>query len=214
VDRLRHLSRPAALLAALFVVMCQERAGPAPPPQTGERFAGVARAPRPETSASGFCERAWPASGPEARKYVAPPERPLPGVTAVAAGGTSAGAWTWVNLWATWCAPCIEEMGRLGRWRDALAREGRTVALDLVTIDAEEDAGKLATFIRKGVPGRVRWLRGEADFPLFLDGLGVDRGAAIPIHALVDPAGMLRCVRVGAIHDEDWAAVRGLLGVR
>ena len=41
--------------------------------------------------------------------------------------------------------------------------------------------------------------------------LGVDAGAALPVHALVDPAGALRCVRVGAIHDRDYGAVKALL---
>ena len=27
----------------------------------------------------------------------------------------SASAWTWLNLWATWCTPCVEEMDLLRR---------------------------------------------------------------------------------------------------
>jgi hypothetical protein len=36
----------------------------------------------------------------------------------------------------------------------------------------------------------------------------------IPVHALVDASGWLRCVRVGAIHEQDYAAVKGLLARR
>jgi hypothetical protein len=39
----------------------------------------------------------------------------------------------------------------------------------------------------------------------------VGADASIPIHALVDPSGALRCVRVGSIHAQDYGAARELM---
>ncbi|HET8538880.1 MAG TPA: TlpA disulfide reductase family protein [Anaeromyxobacter sp.] len=174
-----------------------------------ERFQGVRRQAAPPAAAqSAFCERSYPAGGDGARRWAAPPLRPLPGAQDGAAG---AGAWTWVNLWATWCTPCVEEMELLGRWREGFSREGLAVSLELLSVDDADAEKALVAARAKGLPGAVRWLRSPDDLPPLLDALGVDRSAAIPIHALVDPAGWLRCVRVGAIHEQDWAAAKALV---
>ena len=41
--------------------------------------------------------------------------------------------------------------------------------------------------------------------------LGLDRGAAIPIHVFVDPQQRVRCVRVGAVSEPDYKTVEHLL---
>ncbi|QQR91773.1 MAG: hypothetical protein IPJ88_08740 [Myxococcales bacterium] len=30
--------------------------------------------------------------------------------------------WRWINVWATWCKPCIEEMPRLAAWKARLEK--------------------------------------------------------------------------------------------
>jgi thiol-disulfide isomerase/thioredoxin len=160
---------------------------------------------------SGFCELTFPATGPKARPLVWPAMRPLPGESAATASPTKRGNWIWVNLWATWCKPCLAEMGLLGRWAKGLRAGGTGLDLELLTIDAPENANALQGRIEAGLPGTVRWVRDEPAFGVFLDGLGVDRAAAIPIHALVDPGGQVRCVRVGAISALDFAAVKGIV---
>ena len=102
-------------------------------------------------------------------------------------------------------------MGLLARWQSALGREGREMVLDLLSVDALDAEEALRKALAGGLPGPVRWLRSPDDLGAFLDALGVDRAAALPIHALVDPSGMLRCVRVGAVHERDYGAVRALL---
>ena len=57
----------------------------------------------------------------------------------------------------------------------------------------------------------MRWVESDAAFATFLDSVGLDKTAAIPIHLLVDPAKNLRCVRVGSIHPEDYAQVKSFI---
>ncbi|WP_242370825.1 MULTISPECIES: TlpA family protein disulfide reductase [Anaeromyxobacter] len=203
----------AALLSVALALACREGPG-AGEAALPERFAGVRKQAATAAAAqSAFCERSYPAGGEGARRYAAPPQRPLPGASDPGgAAGAPGKAWTWVNLWATWCTPCVDELELLRRWRDGFARDGVDVRLELVSIDAADRGQELVAWRAKGLPGRLSWLRSEGDLGPLLDSLGVERDAMIPIHALVDGAGWIRCVRVGAVHEQDYAAVKGLLG--
>ena len=100
-------------------------------------------------------------------------------------------------------------MGLLSRWNEAFEREQLPVAFELLSVD-EGDAD-LDAWQKKNLAGHLSWIKSQEDFAVFLEGLGVDKNAAIPIHVLVDPAGWLRCVRVGSIHQENYGAVRALI---
>jgi thiol-disulfide isomerase/thioredoxin len=201
------------VLGAALAAGCRE-ALPSTGDETAERFAGVRKQPASRaTPQSTFCEKSYPPGGEGARRWVGPPQRPLPGAAdgTTGTGATTAAAWTWVNLWATWCAPCVEEMELLGRWREGFSRDGMQVRFELLSIDDPEHEKDLAAWRSKPVPGPIRWIRSEGDLGPLLESLGIDRGAMIPIHALVDASGWLRCVRVGAVHEQDYAAVKGVL---
>ena len=159
---------------------------------------------------AGFCEKIYPSTGPKAQRFAWPPLKALPGATAVPKLGTK-GRWIWLNLWATWCKPCMAEMDLLGRWAKSLTAEGMGIDLILMTIDEPSASHALANQIDRGLPGPAIWLRDKSDFLPFLEHLGLDANAAIPIHGLIDPTGQLRCVRVGVIHDVDFAAVKGII---
>src|SRR5262245_36951495 len=62
-------------------------------------------------SAEGFCDVHF--AGDSGPKFTVP---------ALVGGTLSATAktWRWVNVWATWCKPCVEEMPRLAKWREKL----------------------------------------------------------------------------------------------
>lgn len=204
MDRLRHLSL-GALGLLLGLVACKEDAassGPAP-----GRFAAVKSGGAAKAKAS-FCEATYPASGPGARRWSAPPERPLP-VKRASEASAAAGAWTWVNLWASWCGPCVEEMPLLDRWTETLGKEGIPVRIEAWSIDEEE--AELRSALQRRIPGEVRWLAGPEHLAPFLESLGVREDSAIPIHALVDPAGLIRCVRVGAVGGEAYGAIKAIL---
>ena len=120
------------------------------------------------------------------------------------------GRWRWVNLWATWCQPCIEEMPLLLEWQRRLTAEGR--AVDLVLISVDEDAEAVARFRqrRPQTPPSLR-LTDPTALEGWITGLGLDRGATLPINAFADPQGRLRCARSGAVGASDYAAVAHLL---
>jgi thiol-disulfide isomerase/thioredoxin len=189
------------LLAVVGVGLgCEERKAEKPT----SRYASVKRSSPAEAAAASFCDQTF-----TDRRFAAPPERPLPAAAAAAGGPAATGGWTWVNLWATWCGPCLEEMPLLERWHKALEADGVKLQLDLWSVDEEPEA--LSTHLAENrLPGRVRWLA-EDRLPDFLESLGVDRGAAIPVHALVDPKGKLRCVRVGKVSEGAWGQVRSIL---
>lgn len=191
--------RALLLTSLLALASCEEK--PAGPPPS--RFAAVKK--NTSAAAKAFCDQSYPASGDGVKRYVPAALRPFGKAPEKAAG------WTWLNAWATWCTPCVEEMGLLNRWHEALDREGLPVAFELLSIDEPAAEPELEAWTKKNLPGPIRWVKSQEDFGVFLDSIGVERNASIPIHVLVDPKGLVRCVRVGAIHEQNYGAVRDLV---
>ena len=199
----------AGLIAIFAVASTGCPAKPEESKPRPRRFAGVKKT-RVKKAAATFCEATYPAEGPGARGWSPPPERPVPGKAKQAPQAPGKPTWTWVNLWASWCGPCVKEMPLLGQWRDALVGEGIPVRLELWSVD-EEESDLVGALDARSYPGQIRWLKSADDLDGLLASLGVESGSAIPIHALVDPAGKLRCVRVGAVGENAYGAVRTFL---
>ncbi len=174
-----------------------EPAATTPPPS---RVDAVVAAPKKSTSTDELCETK---ADPATAKLFALPE--LDG----APMGRGAG-WTWVNIWATWCAPCVAEMPMLVEWQARLAKDGVDVALQFLSVDAKaEDVTKWRVVNPKAPPSmRI------ADFSKlgpWLESIGLDASAVIPIHLFVDPDQKVRCVRMGQIDEPEYAAVKTVL---
>jgi thiol-disulfide isomerase/thioredoxin len=125
-------------------------------------------------------------------------------------GGTlapSTGTWRWINIWATWCKPCVEEMPRLAKWREKLGTK-----YELAFVSVDENEADLTEF-RKAHPDtpaspRLAEPAKQADWYV---SLGLDGGAPVPIHIFVEPSGHVRCARAGGVREQDFAAIEKLL---
>lgn len=120
------------------------------------------------------------------------------------------GSWTWLNIWATWCKPCVEEMPRIAKWRDKLAAGGKQVDLQFVSLD-DNDAdvaayAKLHPEMTK--TARLADAKTQGDW---FKALGLDASPTIPIHVFVSPTGHVRCARAGSVREQDYAAISLLL---
>lgn len=107
-----------------------------------------------------------------------------------------------VHFWATWCAPCEEELpGLLAWWREAKADP----RIDLVAVSVDEEWAKVEGFLAK---------RNASDLPLALDPKKEAAGAfgteKFPETWFLSPSGQVVHHQVGAL---DWTdpAARAML---
>lgn len=96
-----------------------------------------------------------------------------------------------LNVWATWCSPCLREMPTL----DALGKAGE---FTVVAIATDKDAPVVKDFLRK-----QNWGQG---MQVWFDGLGAvtrkQLGAvAIPVTYVLDPSLTIVMVEAG---ERDW----------
>jgi thiol-disulfide isomerase/thioredoxin len=120
-----------------------------------------------------------------------------------------ASGWRWINLWATWCKPCIEEMPRLLTWQKKLAARG--LSIDLRFVSADESDETIASFrtAHAGLPESVRLADADGLVP-WLESLGV-AGATLPVQIFVDENNAIRCIRSSAVSAHELDAVADLL---
>lgn len=98
-----------------------------------------------------------------------------------------------VNLWATWCAPCVKELPQLDRIAGAYAKSG----LQVVPISQDtQEADKVSAFFKvKGFKHLQTWFDPDNNF-----GFGFG-GAALPISVLYSSGGKEIARIIGA---PDW----------
>jgi thiol-disulfide isomerase/thioredoxin len=119
-------------------------------------------------------------------------------------------SWHWINVWATWCPPCTEELPLITRLRDTLKKEGLAVELSLISVDQTAEA--VSTFAAKHpeVRGSLQ-VKDAAALEAWLPKIGLDSGATLPIHLFMDPQNRVRCARTGALKETDLGMLRKLL---
>jgi thiol-disulfide isomerase/thioredoxin len=98
-----------------------------------------------------------------------------------------------VNFWATWCAPCVEEMPSLGRLRERFAAQG----LEVIGVNFQENAQRIRPFLA----------RYGLDFPVVRDHDGSARAgwgvSVFPSSFVIAPDQSVAFVVVG---EADWSA--------
>ncbi len=108
-----------------------------------------------------------------------------------------------VNLWATWCVPCVAEMPALQAMAAALATDG------IVVLPLSSDRGG-AEVVRRFYVGH-----GVTTLPIWLDPKGELARAwgarGLPTTIIIDRQGRERGRLEGAV---DWAAADALAGIK
>ena len=116
------------------------------------------------------------------------------------------GRYVLVNLWATWCGPCITELPALSRLNAELPQDRVTV----LPIDMLEklDADKLVAFLSMHDAGRL---------PVYMDrDYSVQRGFVaneLPLTVLIDPEGRIVARAAGPQKWDDPASIAYLKAI-
>jgi peroxiredoxin len=101
-----------------------------------------------------------------------------------------------LNFWATWCAPCVEEMPMLSRLQERHAAQG----LQVVGI-ALDDPGRAAGFAA-GLDLAYPVLVGDTDVVMTGQRYG-NRSGMLPFTVLVDARGIVRRAWLGALDEAE-----------
>lgn len=186
------MDRLSALIAIAALCACEGKKQEAP---VGR--ADTTKVVQKKVSTEAFCDVHFPGtSGP---MFTVPP---LVGGTLAAKVPT----WRWINVWATWCKPCVNELPRLARWREQL---GAKYELSFISVDENEE--DLAAFRKEhpDAPASPRLADPDKQGDWYVS-LGLDAGAPVPIHIFVEPGGHVRCARAGGVREQDFAAIQKL----
>lgn len=101
-----------------------------------------------------------------------------------------------VNVWATWCEPCVREFPDILRaGREAAPRGVRTV---FVSVDFEAERASAEAFLRAQGVDFTTYVK-SGDDQAFIDGLSREWSGSIPATMLFDAQGNLRYFREGDI---------------
>ena len=146
---------------------------------------------------------------PPALAKLVPDTRPktIPAVAFTDAKGerlslaTFHGRYVLLNLWATWCAPCVKELPALARLHRALP------ALTIIPVsEGQESAKDTAAFLKA---------HGAGSLGVYLDSdhafLAAFGAFGLPLSALIDPSGHERARAIGPA---DWDAPSAVAWLR
>jgi thiol-disulfide isomerase/thioredoxin len=111
----------------------------------------------------------------------------------------------WVNVWATWCKPCIEELPRIEKFRGRLGDDGATLELQLLAADGPEE---FDAFVAENAAAKGSLRLADPDgLSAWVGSLGLEANAGLPLHLFVDAEDRLRCARLGGVGNDDYADV-------
>lgn len=92
---------------------------------------------------------------------------------------------TLVNFWATWCKPCVEEIGDI----DAIQKNHSEVSVILVSLNDREDLQRVVEpFVKKKQLISSVVLLDETDYNAFIDKVDKRWSGAIPATVIVNCA--------------------------
>lgn len=96
-----------------------------------------------------------------------------------------------VNLWATWCIPCVQELPELNELQKRYADRGLQVLA--VSVDSIEDLDSLVRpFFAKRAPDLVSYIHTEKDTFAFVEPLDAEWLGALPTSFFIDRQGKIQ----------------------
>jgi thiol-disulfide isomerase/thioredoxin len=170
-------------------------------PAAASRYEAVRAVADPATR---WCDTSFTGAAP--RLTLPPLAAPRPGT---GSASLPKGKRVWVNLWATWCQPCLREMPLLLKWRDDLRKDG--VDVEVLFLSLDEDATAFDAFLaqRKDLAAvKVARAASQHDYEQWVKAFMKDPSTPIPIHMLASADGNLRCIRSGSLREGDYPAAK------
>ena len=121
-----------------------------------------------------------------------------------------AGLPLWINVWASWCAPCIIEFPFLANFGERLRRGG--IAINITYLSIDLDTGPLDRLRARepDLPPTLR-IRDQAALDAWLPTLGLDPQDTLPLHVFTDEAGEIACVHHGLVREPDFPKIIDML---
>jgi thiol-disulfide isomerase/thioredoxin len=101
-----------------------------------------------------------------------------------------------VNFWATWCAPCQEELPRLAQIASSYA--DKPVSFVLISIDQPKDRAKIPAVLERLHVAQESWVGGDTDL---MDRFGL--GDIVPGTAILDGQGEVIARIMGEAREDD-----------
>lgn len=103
-----------------------------------------------------------------------------------------------VNLWATWCAPCVQELPDLNLLQERYTDRGLRV-IGISFDDLEQLEEKVRPFFTQRAPALVSYLQTEEDDFAFVEPLVEDWLGAMPTSIFIDHRGEVVDVHNGRL---------------
>ncbi len=94
------------------------------------------------------------------------------------------GKYVYIDLWATWCGPCREQIPFLQKIEEQY--KGKNIEFVSISIDAQKDQEKWSKFVTEKQLGGIQLLAENEWESQFLKAYGV---FSVPTFILLDPAG-------------------------
>ncbi len=197
MDRLSTLIQHLVFVAVFFTLGCESKETIAPPKS---RVVAVRAKTKTTDSLAGFCDVM--AKKNQGRQFQLPElSNPIKLPTDKP---------VWINVWATWCKPCIEEMPMLVKWHEQFKRDGIALALEFLSVD---ETVEMVTDFQKRNPQTPKSLhiKNPEVLEAWITELGLDKGAGLPFHIFIEPEGRIRCIRAAAINPGHYKTITQLL---
>jgi thiol-disulfide isomerase/thioredoxin len=193
MDRLHTLGIFSSLFALVALCGCEEEktAGQAAPANAPPgRFEAVTKKSEiSEKDLDGFCDIR---------------DRGAFHLPAISGGKEPSGA-RWVNVWATWCKSCVEEMPMIERWREEHG-------IQVLYVSADEERSALDTYLKDHPKTPSTTTMNEPGaLTDWMKALGLDEGAGLPLHVFVRADNTVACARAAAVSEHHLSLVKNLL---